>query len=36
MNFSTIEEKDLLGVVFEFKDKVENKKNRYRCKSIEK
>jgi hypothetical protein len=26
MNFSTIEEKDLLGVVFEFKDKVENKK----------
>jgi hypothetical protein len=25
-NFSTIEEKHLLGLVFEFKDKVENKK----------
>jgi hypothetical protein len=35
MNFSTIEEKHLLGLVFEFKDKVE-KKNRYRCKSIKK
>jgi hypothetical protein len=25
-NFSTIEEKHLLGLVFEFKDKIENKK----------
>jgi hypothetical protein len=35
MNFSTSQEKLLLGLVFEFKDKVENKKTD-RCKSIEK